>query len=326
MRNYKPEKCLKSTISRDPWAVLFDRYGTRYEQYREKWCAASTTPIETNFPLHLDMDITDSCNMDCPLCHQKYRKRKENVMSQELLDGIFSEAAQHNLCAVNFGASAEPLLQQERLFYGMERASQSGVMEIFLHTNGLLLSQDVAERLVRSPVTCICISMDAFTPEVYAQCRGIDALNIISKNVLALVESRERAQAAFPIIRVSFCDTPLNHHEKELFVDKWKDIVDLVEVQSFRKVEGNIDTGQMVIDSRSRCSSPFKRAMIWPDGTMTLCCGFVEKDVVVGSLAEHSVQELWTSKMFQAVRKAFARGAKFPATCAKCMVSNYHQT
>lgn len=323
MQEYKPNSGLKSAVRRDPGSLQFDRFGERYSAYRQQWGNATMASYPKDFPMHLDFDLVDACNMQCPLCHQAYRTREAARLTANDIERIFSEAGRYNLYAVNFGASSEPLLAADLLFEAMEAASSAGVMDIFLHTNGLLLSDSIRERLLDSPVSHLCVSLDAVTKETYVKCRGLDVLDNIEQNVLALLDLRETRGKGLPTIRVSFCNNPENFHEKDAFVEKWQDVVDMVEIQNYRDVGGNIDVDVAKhTDTRFECIDPFRRAMIWPSGVMSLCCGYKDEDVLIGSIRENFIHDLWQSEKYQDIRRAFERQQGIPGTCKKCLYSH----
>ena len=39
-----------------------------YKEYRKMWRETAVNHIKTDFPLHLDIEVTSYCNLACPMC------------------------------------------------------------------------------------------------------------------------------------------------------------------------------------------------------------------------------------------------------------------
>lgn len=245
-------------------------------------------------------------------------------MTWKLLKQIIDEGAENELCSINFGSSAEPLLQKDLLIKGIDYANKKQIMDIFLHTNAILLNPEFASLLIDSGLKHICISIDAVTAETYKKSRRSNSYDKIVKNILHFIKIRDKRNKSFPTVRVSFCVNPTNYTEKDKFQELWKDKADIVEFQGFRHVEGT----PVVVDGKfkklkSKCSNPFRRIMIWPEGDMSLCCGYRSPDVTLGNIIDNSILSLWNSKKMNKIRRAFQGLEQLPITCKICMNSNY---
>ncbi|MCL1867245.1 MAG: hypothetical protein FWF82_07540, partial [Oscillospiraceae bacterium] len=108
---------------------------------------------------------------------------------------------------------------------------KASVMDIFLHTNAVLMDGGVSAGLIDSGVTFLCVSLDAATPQTYRKQRGAD-LDKVVKNIHAFLN---RKTSPLPALRVSFLATPDNIHERDLFIDSWENVADFVEVQEYYK-------------------------------------------------------------------------------------------
>lgn len=295
-------------------------YGEAYSAYRTIFEAP--VPQTTPLPVHLDLDLRDACNLHCIMCHQNYRKRTHARSSEKIIRKAISEAS-GTLCAVNIGASAEPLLEKELFLTTMELCNEYEIMDTFTHTNGLLLDEMMADTLVDSGFKHVCISLDAATPKTYARVRGhedqaraVSPLDAIEKNIRYLL--KKRGSNAFPEIRLSFCVLPENQHEKERFLKKWQDRgADLIEFQQVRDV--SIALEQSPTTPEKHCFAGRIRGMLWPWGDVTACCAGFPPEIRFGNITTASMAELWDSDAARQLRMQLDSGTDIPTFCTWCL-------
>ena len=314
---------LNSFVNRDTFAIMEAIYGQRYLDYKNKW---KDSYQNIKYPLHVDVDLQDACNMSCNICHQNYRKRTHNIIDFKLIEKVLTDGRKKGLCAINFGAAGEPLLHKEILLKGISLASKLDIMDIFTHTNGLLLDQAFTEKLLDSGLKHLCVSIDAFTKETYEKTRRSKNFDIVVGNLIKLVELRNQKGLSTPTVRVSFCVTPLNHAEKDDFVDFWKNKTDIIETQVYNHVDDNIKISGPFKQKSIDCKIPFKRVMVWPNGDVSLCCRYRSEDVCLGNInnKETNLSDLWQSEKMGKIQKSFNGYGVVPKTCQTCMESNYN--
>lgn len=323
-QNYKANQQLHSIVSQDPTEIMIKLYGQDYLEYRKLWKKTFDEFWAPPFPLHLDIDLQDACNLRCKICHQNYRRRSNEIIEWTFLEQALKEGSKHGLKAVNFGASAEPLLQKSLLQNGISLARQMGIMDIFIHTNGLLLDKETAKSLIEARPTHIAISIDAASKETYRKIRRIDLYNQLLKNINYLLAEKAKTGNNLPIVRVSFCVSPDNHHEKQKFIDIWEGKVDLIEFQDIRIISETDIKYPNFKQKKFRCANPFRRVMLWPDGMISLCCGYRENDVILGHISS-GLKTIWEGLKLKTIRNAFKSEElhTLPRTCQKCINSLY---
>ena len=306
---------LESYRRRDVGAELERLYGVKYRAYREAW--RRSPALLGAAPLHLDVDLRDACNMRCATCHQAYRERTNVAADPILIDKALVGAAASGLCSVNFGASAEPLLEPELLLYALSVGAKAEIMDSFVHTNGLLLDRETGRKLIEHGLKHLCVSLDAASPETFWNVRKNAGYERIVANVDGFIRLREEMGACFPEVRVSFCVNSLNIHEKEAFAAVWKDRADLVEFQTYRHVEGTkIEfSGGAVVQT---CAEGIKRGMLWPQGDITPCCAGC-RGLVFGNMSALPFAEIWRSPAAEKIRCALATGVGLPDVCRMCL-------
>lgn len=121
------------------------------------------------FPSFIQLNITNRCNLQCKHCNNNSGKSLENELSDveifELLDYFLSK----QIVCITFGGG-EPLVHP-RIFdfieYAIERWGR-----ITLLSNGKAITREIAEKLHRSGVARIRISLDGSSAEINDFIRG----------------------------------------------------------------------------------------------------------------------------------------------------------
>ncbi len=213
-----------------PYDVLMtEKFGDRYLEYRNLYNATEMSG-RLPFPLEIDIDLRDLCNISCVSCHSIGRKRSNALMDRRTLDKIVEECALHRLAAVNLGGCSEPLIDKEYVSTAAEEFKKAGVMDIFLHTNALLLDAKASEMVINAGVTHFCVSIDAVSEETYFKMRG-GQLSRLLDNVKTFLKIR--GSSPLPALRVSFLANSVNIHEKEGFLEYWSNLADYVDIQNY---------------------------------------------------------------------------------------------
>jgi len=70
---------------------------------------------------------------------------------------------------------------------------------------------------------------------------------------------------------------------------------------------------------RKPCSGPFKYKFIASNGDVTVCCLDTHKQLVIGNIAEATLDEIWYSEKAHKIRMAHISGdlSQYPV-CQKC--------
>jgi radical SAM protein with 4Fe4S-binding SPASM domain len=104
----------------------------------------------------------------------------------------------------------------------------------------------------------------------------------------------------------------------------WKEKVDIVEFQSFRNVGGALEVDEREFELlKHGCIEPFRRIMIWPEGDITLCCGYRSPDVTLGRILNNGIKSMWNGEKMLLIQKAFKKNRQLPTTCKNCINTNF---
>ena len=307
--------------------------GQPYLDYRKKWKQATDEKHLFPFPLHIDLELKNACNLRCTMCFRQINTERKigGTMTGYLFDKIIDECGAKGLPAINFGLGSEPLLTRD-LPQKIETARKKGIIDCMFHSNGMLLDKDMTEALLQSGLTKAMFSIDAFSKDTYDQVRIGGDFDTVMRNVTYFIERRNQLGLKLPIVRVSFVRTKLNEHEVDDFLNYWQERANYASIQEFvnpsQKLDNNLCPEEhkfSYIPKTFICEQPWQRLSIDYEGYVYPCCKDYEWVMKMGNVNEQSIEEIWNSDKMNTHRKLHLNGQyhKIP-TCRKCVESmNY---
>ncbi len=303
------------------YELLTRRFGERFLDYRRRWRETSERGAPGDFPLSLDLAVNSGCQLRCLMCPLPGRPGAGAVrlMSAGLFGRLMDQAAEHRLPALTLGLGSEPLLNP-RAAEWIGRAGRAGLMDIRLGTNGLLLTPAVIEALVDGPLTRLEISVDAARPETYRAIRG-GRLESLERLIDLFLETRHKAGAETPLLRLSFLRLETNQGELDDFLRRWQGRADLVSIQEPIWFPGSAlprpaTPGRSLAPS---CGQPWQRLAVDHNGRVWPCCSWYGESLLPWNAAGTALADIWRSPELTALRRRLAGPAsEHPPDCRRC--------
>ncbi len=168
-------------------------------------------------PYSIQLEVTTKCNLACIMCaRDKYHGRGENL-EDSVLEPVLRDLlpTAQDIIVSSFG---EPLLYPgiERLFAEIDPASG---LELGFFTNFLLMTEEMAEHIIRSGVAYINASIDGATRETYERIRAGGKWDTLIEKLEMFARVKKRLGAKTPILNLCVVGSTLNIDEAALFVD-----------------------------------------------------------------------------------------------------------
>lgn len=135
-------------------------------------------------PRKLILEITENCNLNCPMCPRQFNKISNENMSLEKFKHILEQLPA--LRQITILGQGEPLLHPN--IFEILNLGKSKNIHFTLVTNGTLLSEENIKRL--DGVSVIEASVDSNHEEGYKKMRGAD-LNLVLNNLKKLKELKK---------------------------------------------------------------------------------------------------------------------------------------
>jgi len=263
------------------------------------------------------LDINRACNLKCIMCPQSKGLRPRPAhMSLETFRGIIDDVCETRPL-IRLYMSGEPLLHEdlfEMIEYAGDRNCQTAI-----HTNATLLTSEISERLLSSPLTYLSFSFDGCSAPAYEQLRPPAKFEQVESNIRQYLDLRRRGGGGGPftaieIIRMRETDDLLQN-----FVERWRTSeVDEVRVTEYMTWHGRVDDRRVVNtpdgSGYNPCAAPFCHGCILADGTVVPCCLDLDGEMPLGNVAEKSFREIWMGDDYRHLRLAMLTGM-LPAGC-----------
>lgn len=296
--------------------TLKEIHGDKYTEYRKEWERASNLLI-IDKPLYLVMETNSYCNMKCKMCIRNYdlsKNRKVNVPLENIFR-ICEQGRELGVPSFFIGAEAECLINPyiKNIIRIVKEQGQG--IDNFIITNGYELNEDISNYLIDLQWERVYVSIDAATPETYKRVRGLE-LERVEQNVERLLQLRSERGSMLPLVRVSFVIQDENSHEKELFINKWKDKVDVIDFQNLIHYE-DMTIKKDLEDTSYQCAYPFRTMLIDCDGQIYPCCTEYGYKMPIGNIKNMSIKQAWNSEAMANLRKGILE-KKLCDVCKNC--------
>ena len=287
--------------------TLSEIHGKKYLEYRNDWDLASQMK-KCDKPLYLVMETNSYCNMRCKMCIRNYDTTKNKGINVPLdnIRKVVGEGKKLGVPSYLIGAEAECLINPEiKEIIKIVKEEGAGI-DNFIITNGYELNEEIINLLIDIQWERIYVSLDASRPETYRKIRGMD-LEHVEENINTFLRIREERGSMLPLIRVSFVIQEENRNERQEFIEKWKDKVDIIDFQNLIHYEDmEIKKGIQNVDYR--CSYPFRTMLIDCDGEIYPCCTEYGYKMPIGNIRDMSIKEAWNSEFMNNIRKSMLNG------------------
>lgn len=264
--------------------------------------------------IKVGLELTSKCNLRCGMCPLPVLRRPYEDMEWWVVEKAERELHGLGLKLKWLHEMGEPLLY-DRIDDAIRLFPEASVS-----TNGLLLTPEMGEKLLRSGLRRLRICVDSINPEVYPHLRtggDFDKLVTLTRDFLE--------QAKGQPIRIEIQKMRSRMTQEET-VEDFRRLFDLRRYRNARVIEKTCEALDVNEETDLHgkfygCvqGSFFTWIVIFADGRMTHCCYDAHGDQVVGDLKTQSLTEILESERFARMTAAFQRGdlSELPR-CAEC--------
>jgi len=263
------------------------------------------------FPKFINIETVNTCNARCIMCGIDFDKRKNMKMSDELFEKIINEINLYSehIRRVNLFFDNEPLMDRN-LPEKIKRLKESGIKNVMIASNGSIINEMAAEKLVESGLDEIYLSIDSLIPEIYEKIRVGLSFEKVYKNIVNLIDIRNKHNSNLRI-RLQMVLQKENSSEAKEFVKHWKQYLkknDIVVVFRAHNWGGVIDVDGFSGDenlNRIPCTMLWSNFMIHSDGSVALCSVDTEQDseYALGNVNETSIHNVWHGDVLKEYRQ-----------------------
>lgn len=268
--------------------------------------------VSGDFPRRITLEITNRCNLSCTFCPRKWMPDPQGNMDVKMAKGLIDEMTDKLPVTLVPFFRGEPLLHPdwiEIILY----AKKKGLGPIQFTTNAALMDQKASEAIIDAGIDFISFSMDTIDPILYERTRRGAVYEKVLRNILCLLDLREKRGSRFPEIQVSAVETSLHRKGMDAFVDFWRSRVDKVRVYVEHSVDGHpgsIPQELPTIETRLPCKKVFEEMVIYWNGEVALCNHDWMRSSLehIGTVSRENIFWIWKNSRYAEIRKSHLTG------------------
>jgi radical SAM protein with 4Fe4S-binding SPASM domain len=305
-----------------------------YWEYRKNWNEYPEKMRVPEFPLCLDIETTNICNLECTMCSRTIQIADGTysdigIMPMDVYKKIIDEGSKYKLPSIKLNYLGEPLADKyivERIRYAKEK----GVIDVMFNTNASLLDEETSHQILDAGLDSIYFSVDGISAETFNKIRIGTNYETVLKNIKNFMKIKNDGDYKHVQTRVSMTVLPGMEKEMEDFAKFWLPIVGQVGYGEWVDATGKgtkIEVSNATVTTNYAynpdfvCAQPFQRMFIMWDGTCTPCCPDVARKYVTGNVNNLTVKEIWEGPQYQKMREAQTSGNYFNIDiCKECYI------
>jgi radical SAM protein with 4Fe4S-binding SPASM domain len=283
-------------------------------------------------PLSISAELTNNCNLHCPECSSGsgQMKRERGFMDINLFNSVVHELSPY-LQNINLYFQGEPMLHPSFFSFIINSKKTHTVVS----TNGHFLSEENAEKIVRTGLGKLIISLDGIDQKAYSVYRRDGNVITVMDGIRNVADAKRRSGSSLKI-EIQFLVNRLNEHQipqvRKLARDvnvslrlKSMQIINQDDIGEWLPLNGRfrrykIKKGEYVIKSTlpDRCARLWFNPVITWDGKVIPCCFDKNAENVMGDLNFDSFREIWNGPKYRIFRKSLLSGRHMIEICRNC--------
>lgn len=273
-------------------------------------------------PFRLWIETASCCNLCCVMCPNKeLAASKKGLMTFALFRKVIDECRSF-ASDVYLHHRGEPLLNPA-LFNMIAYARKAGLKTRF-HTNGTLLDEDKARRLLNAGPDLVSFSFDGFSKEIYEKIRVGAVFETTLENIIRLAELRKKQGLIKPYIvieKICFKNMPAPADRRQIIETERRlraaGVDEIIEKEEYVWAEESAPE-TTAPPPGSVCTFPWYAVVICADGTVTPCPQDFHAYLKLGNVTETSLLEIWNGAAYQNLRRQLTTDLRALALCRKC--------
>lgn len=288
--------------------------------------------IISGMPVAVGIEISGQCNLSCPECSfgSGLISRQKGIMDIGLYEKIIPELKPY-LYNINLYFQGEPMLHP-RFFDFLELSLGS---KVTVSTNGHFLSEENAEKLARSELNKLIVSLDGMDRETYSLYRQGGDFEKVINGIINVSKAIKNTRSSLEL-EIQFLVS--RHNEKQIpYAARFsKEVNAVLRLKSMQIINNKHfdywlpDNEKFVRYRKNNSDYTIKNALsnhclrLWLnpvvtwDGLVVPCCFDKDADNIMGDLTESTFRAIWNGDKYKIFRDSVLKGRKSIEICRNC--------
>jgi len=271
-----------------------------------------------DYPLALQIEPTNICNIACTCCSRKSLTREIGCMEFRLFRKIIDDAAMSRVRMVYLYLHGEPFLHPEIM--EMIAYVKSKGLAVVITTNGMLLDRDATRRLLGCGLTNadhLIFSVLGNSRQTHERIMNGVSHDQVVRNIEGILAARKSMHMNGPIIEAAIYRMRENSHEIDDFIRRWRGVVD--HVREPAAISEQFSPSGKCRQRAVACKNIQERLTIFWNGDVSLCHADLNGRHRFGNMEEMGIREVWNDTALPHFRQMH-RKLKFTESqmCASC--------
>lgn len=317
---FNPNETYNEVIYSEAWK---QHRSPAYFDYRRDWDEVPRKKVEVDFPVHLDIETTNVCNLKCPMCPRTIQIERNafsplGLMTREQFASIIDQGVAHGARSIKLNYLGEPMAHKD-VVWQVEYAKQHGIIDVMMNSNATLLRPKMAEELLKAGLDNLFVSFDAISPDLFADRRVGTTIGRVIDNVYNFIKLRN---AKYPHVQIR---VSMVMYQEQKWLEQfeglkimWRELVDAVGFGFYNERDPSSREEYPEV-SGFWCAQPFQRMFLKYNGNVTICCVDDADEVIVGNWQREKLHDIWHGERYREIRRLHAAGRYYDmALCRKC--------
>lgn len=289
-----------------------------YRMLYERMVSAKASQL-LKVPQILEFELTNICNARCIMCPPEVHLGKD-MIDHSLFERITKEGFDLGMRRLML-TGGEPLIDK-KIFEKIKFAKEIGYSYVHMFTDGSLLTSINREKLIKSGLDSLTISVDSAVKEEYERIRIRLKFDTVYTNLKEFYKLKQKMGLKTPLVRVNMVALPENKDSRKLFIKTFKEHADILEIIDSHNWADSYDekTGAREYTQKFRdpCHLLFIKAVVGSNGWLKKCSIDMHDRAKLLDLNSHSLKDALENVQLQQLKKQMLRYEFSEPGCASC--------
>jgi radical SAM protein with 4Fe4S-binding SPASM domain len=283
-------------------------------------------------PIAVGIELTNHCNLRCPECNSGsgLMTRSRGYMTTILFEKSIRELSPY-LYNINLYFQGESMMHPQ--FFRILASCRN--INSTLSTNGHFLSGENAEKIVRSGLKKLVISLDGMDKASYSSYRVNGDFDLVTEGIKNIAEAKRLNSSQLKVV-IQFLVNRNNENQiraAKKYADGMNAALHLKSMQiinedsheswlpviiRYNRYKKNGVGYEIKSNLPDRCARLWFNPVITWDGKVIPCCFDKDADYSMGDLNEESFADIWNGPKYRLFRKNLAARRSAISICRNC--------